>query len=137
MKIAGQRMADVTTGGCFCGCVRYEIAGEPAMQVLCFCRDCLKTSGTAGYAGYMVNTSDFRVVSGEPKVHERTSKEGRTVKRHFCSECGSNLFGVTEFGLSSVAAGTLDNPEVFHPTAKCFVDDAPHWARVPAELEKL
>lgn len=130
-------MLDSTAGGCFCGQVRYETSGDPALQLLCFCSDCLKTSGTAGYAGYMVNESDFRIVSGEPRIHEKTSREGRTVKRHFCPECGSNLFGVTEFGLVSVAAGTLDHPEVFNPSAKVFADDAPHWARVPEDLVEI
>ena len=128
-------MIEAETGGCFCEHVQYEITGEPALQVLCFCTDCLKTSGTAGYAGYMVKESDFRVVSGETKIHERTSKEGRIVKRHFCPECGSNLFGVTELGLVSVSAGTLDNPEIYSPTVKVFTDDAPHWARIPDELK--
>ena len=128
-------MTSTTTGGCFCGEIRYEISNEPVLQVLCFCKD--KTSGTAGYAGYMVDQADFRVVSGDPKVHRKVSKEGRTVKRNFCAECGSNLWGATEFGLISVAAGTLDNPNLFKPTKKTFVDDAPHWARVPEEVEEM
>ena len=128
-------MTDTTAGGCFCGHIRYEISGDPAFQVLCFCTDCLRITGTAGYAGYMVNESDFKVISGEPRMHVKTSSEGRIVKRHFCPECGSNLFGVTEFGLVSVSAGTLDNPELFNPTAKVFEGDAPHWARVPNDLK--
>ncbi len=124
-------------GGCFCGQIRYEIRAEPALQVLCFCTDCLKTTGTSGYGGYMVQESHFAVVRGEPRVHSRQSKEGRTVRRNFCPECGSNLFGVTDFGLVSVAAGTLDDPERFQPSKKVFVDDAPHWARVPDELEAM
>ena len=122
-------MNDITAGGCFCGHVRYEITGEAVMQLMCYCKDCLKITGTSGYAGYMVSESDFQVVSGEPKVHAKISKEGRTVKRNFCPECGSNLFGVTEFGLVSVSAGTLDNPDIFRPSTKVFEDDAPQWAR--------
>lgn len=130
-------MTETTKGGCFCGHVRYEISGEPALQLLCFCSDCLRTSGTAGYAGYMVKDDDFRVVSGTAKVHARTSKEGRTVKRHFCPECGSNLFGVTQLGLVSVAAGTLDDPNLFSPSAVAFAEDAPPWARVPEGARRL
>ena len=130
-------MADTTLGGCFCGSIRYEITGDPVLQVLCFCKDCLKTAGTAGYGGYMVSEGDFRVISGTPTLHKKISKEGRTVQRHFCPECGSNLFGVTEFGLVSIAAGTLDNPELFQPTKTVFVADAPHWARVPEGIEQM
>lgn len=128
---------DTITGGCFCGKIRYEIRGAPVLQLICFCTDCLKTTGTSGYGGYMVNESDFAIVAGESRVHARESKEGRTVRRHFCPECGSNLIGVTDFGLVSVAAGTLDDPNHFQPDKKVFVHDAPHWGRVPDELETM
>ena len=130
-------MAEIVVGGCFCGSIRYEITGPPRLQLLCFCTDCLRTTGTSGYAGYMVADEDFRVVSGTPAVHAKTSVEGRTARRHFCPECGSNLFGATELGLTSVAAGTLDDPALFRPTAKVFAHDAPVWGRVPTELESI
>ncbi len=81
--------------------------------------------------------SDFRVLEGTPTIHEKTSKEGRVVKQSFCGICGSNLWGQTEFGLVSVAAGTLDDPNAFKPTKSVFVADAPHWARIPEELEEM
>lgn len=123
------------SGGCLCGAIRYEISGDPVFQLLCFCRDCLAISGTDGYAGYMVNDGDFRHISGTPTVHTRSSAAGRQVHRHFCGSCGSNLWGQTELGLISVAAGTLDDPSHFKPTKKVFVDDAPPWARIPDHLE--
>ena len=126
-----------TTGGCFCGAVRYEITADAVIQLLCFCKDCLSIMGTDGYAGYMVKEADFRLVSGEPTSHTKTSKEGRQVHRHFCGVCGSNLWGVTEFGLVSIAAGSLDDPSLFTPTKKVFAADAPHWARIPDDLEEM
>lgn len=130
-------MKKATTGGCFCGAVRYEVTGDAVIQLLCFCSDCLSITGTDGYAGYMVKESDFRLVSGEPTSHAKTSKEGRHVHRHFCGTCGSNLWGVTEFGLISIAAGSLDDPSIFTPIKKVFVADAPSWARIPDDLEEM
>ena len=124
-------------GGCYCGKVRYKVTGTPAFQLFCFCKDCRSLTGTEGWAGYMVNNSDFCVLEGKPTIHEKISKEGRVVKQYFCGTCGSNLWGETEFGLVSVAAGTLDDPSVFKPTKKVFVADAPHWARIPEELEEM
>ena len=130
-------MSNELQGGCFCGNVRYKICGEPVIQLFCYCNDCQSMTGSDGWAGYMVNESDFTVIAGQAKVHEKTSKEGRVVRQCFCDVCGSNLWGETEFGLVSVAAGSLDDPSVFKPTKKVFVADAPHWARIPAELEEM
>ena len=124
-------------GGCFCGEIRYRISGEPVFQLFCFCKDCLAITGTDGYAGYMVKESDFKLIKGVPKTHDKCSQQGRTVKRHFCGTCGTNLWGQTEFGLISVAAGTLDDSTLFKPTKKVFTDDAPDWSRVPDELEEM
>jgi hypothetical protein len=130
-------MSEEIEGGCFCGEIRYRISGDPVFQLFCFCKDCRAISGTDGYAGYMVNESDFKLIQGVPVKHEKISRDKRTVVRHFCGTCGSNLWGKTEFGLISVAAGTLDNPSLFKPTKKVFVEDAPDWGRVPDHLESM
>ncbi|MBX2879653.1 MAG: GFA family protein [Granulosicoccus sp.] len=130
-------MSKLVNGGCFCGAIRYEITGEAEITLFCFCKDCQKITGTDGYAGYMVKNGDFALVKGSPSIHKKTSKEGRIVERHFCGTCGSNLWGVTEFGLTSVSAGTLDDTSVFKPSKKVFVHDAPAWARIPDYLEEM
>jgi hypothetical protein len=120
-------------GGCACGAVRYRVAGEPTLSLLCFCGDCMKRSGTDGYAGMMFPEEGFEV-TGEPGFHATQSDTGRTVKRHFCTKCGSNLWGQTEFGLVSIAAGSLDDPSVFSPERVVYTQQAPPWARIPEEL---
>lgn len=130
-------MSEKIEGGCFCGDIRYRIKGEPVLQLFCFCKDCCAISGTDGYAGYMVNAPDFSLSRGTPIWHETISKEDRVVIRHFCGKCGSSLWGQTEFGLISVAAGSLDDPGLFKPTKKVFVHDAPVWARIPDHLDEM
>ena len=117
-------------GGCFCGAVRYRVKGEPVLQLLCYCRDCLTFSGTDGYAGMMFKAEHFQCIQGTPRSFAKTSRENRTVVRHFCSTCGTGLWGKTEFGLVSIPAGTLDEPERFDPQRTVFTEDAPHWARI-------
>ena len=59
------------------------------------------------------------------------------MRQNFCGRCGTNLWGYTELGLVSVAAGSLDDPEVFRPTRAAFRDEAPGWARIPDNLESI
>jgi len=128
-------MSELVTGGCFCGDVRYEISGPPEMQLYCFCADCSAITGTDGYAGYMVKDENFRCVAGSPRTHNKLSKEGRSVIRNFCGTCGSSIWGETELGITSVAAGSLDDPSLFNPTLNVFEDQAPPWARVPSHKD--
>lgn len=128
--------ASIQEGGCLCGQVRYRVLGAPVLSLHCYCRDCLSVAGTDGYAGMMVEQGEFEHVSGETAVHTRGSASGREVARHFCPSCGSNLWGVTELGLVSVAAGTLDDPSAFVPTKAVFTSQAPRWARFPEGVER-
>ena len=47
-------MTAVRSGGCLCGAVRYESAGEPLFSLLCHCRDCQHQSGSAYVAAMRV-----------------------------------------------------------------------------------
>ena len=127
---------DMVEGGCLCGQVRYRVLGAPVLSLYCYCRDCLSVAGTDGYAGMMVQESEFDHFLGRTSVHTRGSRSGRAVDRHFCPECGSNLWGVTQLGLVSVAAGTLDDPDSFVPAKAVFVSPAPAWARIPEGIER-
>ena len=124
-------MAIEVCGGCFCGAIRYEISGPAQLQLYCFCADCRATTGPDGYAGYMVKDAHFKHTAGTPTQYRKISSEGRTVIRNFCGVCGSSLWGETQLGISSVAAGTLDGPTLFKPTMNVFEEQAPPWARVP------
>ena len=54
------------TGGCACGNIRYECSGEPIVQLMCHCRDCQRSSGTAFSAMMMFASDRFRYLKGEP-----------------------------------------------------------------------
>ena len=84
----------------------------------------------------MVREGDCEHTCGPTTTHTRGSKAGRKVERHFCPECGSNLWGVTQLGLVSVAAGTLDDADVIKPTKAVFLSEAPAWARIPDGVER-
>lgn len=124
-------------GGCCCGAVRYRVGAEPVVQLLCYCKDCLAITGSDGCACYIVKDTDFEITSGQPNRFDTQSKADRVLNRYFCGECGTNVYGQTELGLVSVAAGTLDDASVFEPTRTVHAQDAPHWARIPEHLKPM
>jgi hypothetical protein len=122
-------MADVRRGGCACGRVRYESAGEPLFSLLCHCRDCQYQSGSAFIAAMRVPATGFRITKGEPKLYARASDAGNKVTLAFCEECGSPLFIRVSArpDIVGLRVGSLDDPSVFHPEAHIFVKSAQPW----------
>ena len=76
-------------GGCICGAVRYEIAGEPHVTYACHCTDCRRQSGSAFGLTTVIAADQLKITRGELKTHSRVAESGRTMTRYFCPECGT------------------------------------------------
>ena len=76
------------TGGCHCGAIRYQVAGELIVHALCHCSDCRRHAGAPVVGWTMYAEDAVKVTKGQPKVYE-LSEHGR---RHFCADCGTGLF---------------------------------------------
>ncbi len=53
----------------------------------------------------------------------------------FCPNCGSNILAnpVGAPDITALAAGTLDNPELFQPTLEIFTKSAPTWDHIDSQ----
>lgn len=123
------------TGSCLCTQLRYEAAGPPQNQGLCFCADCRKASGAGfiPFIGFKAGTIKF---TGKVALHVMRHLDGRVAERNFCPQCGGLVFGgkVGNPRGHTVYAGTLDDPSLFKPTMAIFVRDKPDWVVIPAGL---
>lgn len=100
------------TGGCQCGAVRYESAGEPLALYVCHCAECRKQSASAFGMSLLVPRAGLRVTKGKPEFWTRLADSGRHVRCAFCPDCGSRLWHERE-GISetvTIKAGSLDDP---------------------------
>jgi hypothetical protein len=131
-------MTTIRTGGCLCGAVRYESAGEPLFSLQCHCRDCQRSSGTAYIAAMRVPVAGFRITRGAPKRYVSTSDAGNAVTRAFCGDCGSPLFiqVSTRPDIVGLRVGTLDDPSGFRAEADIFVTSAQPWDHMNPALPK-
>ena len=104
------------TGGCLCGAVRIEAAGEPWRVGLCHCMDCRKRHGTLFWAGAIFPESAV-TVEGETRAWN---------DNHFCPRCGGHVFA--RYGdETEVQLGTLDEPDRFRPTFECWTVRREGW----------
>lgn len=129
-------MAEMHTGGCLCGRVRYEARGEPLYAGYCFCADCRKASGSA-FVPFLSFAGSALRISGDTLQFVTRSARGTDAVRNSCPVCASLVFGgrVGENSQHTIYAGSLDDPAFFKPSIAIFARDRPAWAVMPPGLK--
>jgi hypothetical protein len=131
-------VSETYTGGCACGAIRYDIAGEPVMNH-CQCRDCQRRSGT-GHGSYLtfLDKSSLKL-EGEAKRCEVVGDSGNVKTHAFCSSCGSPVYltfaAMPE--LFTVHAASLDDPNRFQPQMVTYNMRGYTWDHIDPDLRKF
>jgi len=100
------------TGGCQCGAVRYECAGEPFGLFVCHCTECRRQSASAFGMSLPTPRVGFHVTKGEPQFWARRGDSGLRIRCAFCPQCGSRLWDEPDDAQDIVVlkGGSLDDP---------------------------
>ena len=110
----------MTTGGCLCGAVRYEISGDIQAPSACHCSQCRKTSGHY-WAGASVKHDVFTLTKTDGLKWFDSSD---WAKRGFCCECGSSLFyQMNDADYVSISPASMDNAGDVRLRRHIFVKD--------------
>ena len=121
-------------GGCQCGRIKFEAAGDTNWIAHCHCSDCRRTTGAAlaTYAGY--DAKKVRFLAGEPADY--ASSPG--VTRRFCPNCGTPIsFESTRWPTEiHLFVCTFDDPEAFEPRAHVYVSEQLSWLHLGDDLPR-
>ena len=130
-------MAEIK-GGCLCGAVRYTTQAEPAMVVVCHCRDCQKFTGSA-FATLVAVRKPALEFEGNLKTFTSTADSGRPIVRQFCPECGSSIceLSASRPELVILNAGTLDDPTSMTPTREIYCDRSLPWVQLGGDMQRF
>ncbi|MEJ2176802.1 MAG: GFA family protein [Gammaproteobacteria bacterium] len=79
-------------GSCHCGAVKYEAELDAKAVGLCHCTDCQTLSASAFRSIGVVQSGDFRLLSGTPKIYVKTGDSGNKRRQAFCENCGSAIY---------------------------------------------
>ena len=122
-------------GGCQCGAIRYEITAEPMMAGHCQCLDCQHETG-GGHASFLAFPADAVKLTGTPRFYEVKADNGNTMRRGFCPTCGSPVVAATSGlpGVTTITAGSLDDPSVFKPEFVCYTTRGHDWDLIDPSL---
>lgn len=117
-----------------CGSVRYEIEGPVGVAEHCHCSMCRKAHGAAFSTNTVVESTNFKVVSGSDSISEYASSPNRF--RCFCSKCGSRLFirRLNRPDLVVVAMGSMDDDPGQRPQRHVFAASKAPWYDIGADL---
>ena len=127
-------MPTVLDGGCLCGAVRYAIEAEAALVDWCHCSACRRSTGGMAVAWAQVAPAAFRLSRGRAGAFASSA----TGVRHFCPDCGSQLFMTDSAGRSvGITLATLDEPQPLRPAAHGFDGARPDWLCIADDLPRF
>ena len=125
-------------GGCSCGSVRFELAGDPLWVLACHCDACKKRTGSAYGVAVMVGNQTVKEFSGKTRTFTRIGDSGNKIQYDFCPDCGTTLRWHVDIvpGRQAFAGGTFDDMNLLRLTAEMYTDAALPWARIGCELAR-
>lgn len=131
-------MPSELTGGCLCGAIRYTVTAPVNTLRACHCLNCQKSSGAGGTVNAVVPSDAFKIIKGETKRYDDSAtKSGRTLSRHFCTDCGSPIYSHRNPnpGFVVVRAGTLDDSSGMQIAGNIWTSTARPWAHIDPATE--
>jgi hypothetical protein len=126
----------MTTGGCLCGAVRYEISEPLAPIEICHCSQCRKAQGTPFATNIPVSEAHFTITRGGGSLRVYESSPGK--QRLFCERCGSPVISRRAAlpEVVRVRAGTLDGAIAARPRAHFHTASKADWWDITDDLPR-
>jgi hypothetical protein len=110
----------ISTGGCLCGDVRYEVSGPLRNVVNCHCSMCRRLHGNFGPHS-KAPKANIRITRSDGLAWYQTSEIAR---RGFCRRCGSSLFWEPfDLDATGIIAGSLDDASHLRTMGHIFVSE--------------
>lgn len=117
------------TGECFCGAIRYEIAGKLRDARSCHCSRCRKAFSAQASAYAVVDPADFRWTAGESLLRTYTGDHGFGLQ--FCGRCGSTLCGIFQGRVHGVTLGCVNGDPGIEIAQHIFTGSRAPWEVLP------
>jgi len=117
--------ADIMTGGCQCGRVRYAARIADDEAYLCHCGMCRRATGGVSVAFRNVRQADVEWTAAPPEYY----RSSPIAERPFCATCGTPLgFRFLDGENMDLTVGSFDDPSRFRPTSNFAIESAlPAW----------
>lgn len=137
MSNSGRPSIDISAP-CACGAITMAINGPVVSMFMCSCLDCQRATGT-GHATVALTPLAALTVTGAPKSFARPSDSGAVFTRHFCSDCGTPLYGQSSRApdIRMIAVGFFaGNNSWYRPNQLIFARSQQAWDLIADHLPR-
>ncbi len=120
---------------CHCGSLHAIASGEPVSSYLCHCKACQRRTGTVVHARAYFLTKNARF-EGDDKVHPRVADTGFGVDCHFCPNCGTTVYWVSDKrpDYRGIAVGCFADPTLPAPPRSTWEASKHPWLGLPSDM---
>ena len=81
----------------------------------------------------VISPDAFELTSGELKMFEASTNDGRSKTCAFCPDCGVRIYNRTS-ALMSIKAGTLDDSTALNPDGHFWTGSKQAWVELPSDI---
>jgi len=136
--IGAEKRQPAASGGCLCGCVRFETWNEPIGVGYCHCRFCQLAVGAPLNAWAVYEEKFVSYLGDAPKMY----RSSLVAERAFCGNCGTSLYTYFEAASDksryyAIRLATLDNPQDFPPGSHFAVESQLPWLDINDDLPRI
>ena len=117
------------TGECFCGNVKYQVEGKLRDARSCHCSRCRKAFGAQASAYALVESEEFKWVSGSDFLVSYVGAHGFGFQ--FCKTCGSTLCGIYKGDIHGVTLGCINGDPGVELERHIYVGSKASWDTIP------
>ena len=124
------------SGKCLCGNIAFTADTDIKLMVNCHCSDCRTATGATFGTLLFVDEAALEV-TGAPKVFKHVADSGANMEKHFCPDCGSQLFGKNSNrpNTVSVRAGVVDQTKLVKPAVNIYLSSKIESTPIDPDLE--
>ena len=122
---------------CHCGSLRAITSGDTGWTYLCHCKACQRRTGAVVHSGTYFPKDQVRF-EGPSKVYTRVAASGFAVHFHFCPDCGTSVYWISDKRPEhvGVAVGCFADPTFPAPTDSVWEESKHTWLDLPSDMAR-
>lgn len=123
---------------CSCGQLQVHVTAEPVRVSVCHCLACQRRTGSV-FGAQARFSSAVVTTNGRSNEYVRVGDEGSRTRFHFCPDCGSTVYYVSEAMEETVAipVGAFADPKFPSPVVSVYEERMHSWVFMPPGIEHM